>query len=178
MNDPGRADAVATLEIGQARLAALLTTLSDEQLSRPATIGGGDWSAKDLIGHIATWEEMALEALEAWRDGTTPWFDQEPYVGPGSTDRINAATIERKAGLSLQQIRTSAEQTHRQLMSSIQALTDEEWSSKIVWREEEITLAGRLGSLTAAVDGPFRHAFDHIPDLEVYVASLPIGRNP
>ena len=178
MSNPSRADAVAILEAGRARLDALLTSLSDEQLSRPATIGGGDWSAKDLIGHVATWEEMALEALKGWREGTTPWFDQEPYVGPGSTDRINAATIERKSSLSLRQIRMSAEQTHRQLVSSIQALTDEEWSSKMVWREEEITLAGRLGSLTAAVDGPFRHAFDHIPDLEVYVASLPIGRNP
>jgi len=172
VSEPSRADAVAILEVGQARLDALLNSLSDDELFRPATIGGGDWSAKDLIGHIATWEEMALEAVEAWRDGTTPWFDQEPYVGPGSTDRINAVTIARKEPLSLQQIRARAEQTHRRLVTSIHALTDEEWSSKVVWREEEITLAGRLGSLTAATDGPFRHVFDHIGDLEAYVASL------
>jgi hypothetical protein len=170
-----RAEALATLEEGQEKFDALLGRLSEKELNRPATIGGGDWSAKDLIGHIATWEELALEALAAWRGGTTPWFDQAPYVGPNSTDRINAATIERKADLSLQQIRSSAEETHRRLRSSIEALSDDEWGSTIEWREETTTLAGRLGGLTAATDGPFRHAFDHIPDLEAYATSAQPG---
>jgi hypothetical protein len=175
MADPTRQEALATLRDGQARIDELLRGLSLEELTRPATIGGGDWSAKDLIGHIATWEELALEALAAWRGGTTPWFDQAPYVGPNSTDRINAATIERKVDLSLQQIRSSAEETHRRLLSSIEALSDDEWGSTIEWREETTTLAGRLGGLTAATDGPFRHAFDHIPDLEAYATSAQPG---
>src|SRR5262249_35081783 len=29
-------------------------------------IGGGEWSAKDLLGHLETWEELALDAVEHW----------------------------------------------------------------------------------------------------------------
>jgi hypothetical protein len=173
---PTRGEALATLRDGKARIDELLDGLSEEELTRPATIGGGEWSAKDLMGHIATWEEMALEAFSAWRNGTTPWFDQEPYVGSGSTDGINAVTIKHKAGQSIHEIRARAEETHHRLVSSIQSLTDDEWGSKIVWRKEEIDLAGRLGGLTSATDGAFRHAFDHIPDLEAYAASLRAGR--
>ena len=56
MADLSRDEAVAELEDGQRRIDQLLQGLSEEDLIRPATIGGGDWSAKDLIGHVATWE--------------------------------------------------------------------------------------------------------------------------
>jgi hypothetical protein len=64
-----REQAIQTLEDGQRRLDALFGQLAEEQLVRPATIGGGDWSAKDLLGHIARWNEIAIEARDAWRRG-------------------------------------------------------------------------------------------------------------
>ena len=37
--------------------------LSEAQISQPGVIG--EWSVKDIIGHVTTWEEEALKALSA-----------------------------------------------------------------------------------------------------------------
>jgi hypothetical protein len=57
---PTHAQAAATLEEGNAALAALFGHLSPAEMTRPATIGGGEWSAKDLLAHVAFWEELLL----------------------------------------------------------------------------------------------------------------------
>ena len=36
-----------------------LRALSDEAMSRPGVVG--EWSGKDLLGHIATWEDEAIK---------------------------------------------------------------------------------------------------------------------
>ena len=60
MPTPPRAEALATLEAGQDELDALFGQLTDTELSQPGTVGRSDWAAKDLLGHIAFWEELAL----------------------------------------------------------------------------------------------------------------------
>jgi len=87
-----REEALATLEDGQAQVEVLVAQLSDEEAARPATMGGGDWSAKDLMGHIARWNEIAIEALGSWRKGERP--EIEDVWGDG-VDRLNAQNYER-----------------------------------------------------------------------------------
>lgn len=43
-----QAEAVVTLESDAARMHALMTAVPEPEFERPATIGGGDWSTKDL----------------------------------------------------------------------------------------------------------------------------------
>jgi hypothetical protein len=165
---PTRADALATLEEGQARLDDLLGRLSEEELTRPATIGGGDWSAKDLIGHIAFWEEVALRVLDSWRR-EMPLNLAEAFA-PGGTDGMNAWNQERKARWSLQRVQRDATKTHRRLLREMGRLSDEEWRSlvpSVTGRRSR--LGTRLGGVLGAPKRPFGHAFAHIPDLEAYV---------
>jgi hypothetical protein len=167
---PSRAEALATIEDGQARLDELLGVLSEENLIRPATIGGGDWSAKDLVGHIALWEEVAEAVLDAWRRGAA--LDLAVAFAPGGTDGMNAWNQERKARWSLQRVQRDAQETHRKLMSELKKLTDEEWRSSMpVTASRRVRLGTRLGGVLGATKRPFGHAFAHIPDLEAYVAS-------
>ena len=65
-------EAIAKLRQGQAELDSLLARLSEAELTRTATIGGGEWSAKDLLGHIAFWEELASGFAGDWRAGRHP----------------------------------------------------------------------------------------------------------
>ena len=166
-----RADAFATLEEGQARLDDLLGRLSDKELARPATIGGGDWSAKDLLGHIAFWEEVALTVLDSWRR-ERPLNLAEAFA-PGGTDGMNAWNQERKGRWSLQRVQRDAEKTHRTLMTQMQRLSDEEWRSVVpTTAAQRSRLVTRLGGVLGAPRRPFGHAFAHIPDLEAYVRAL------
>ena len=72
MTGLARAEAVTLLEEGHKALQAVFARLSADEMTRPATIGTGAWSAKDLLGHIAFWEELATETVAAWRAGRRP----------------------------------------------------------------------------------------------------------
>ena len=166
MDSPSRGEAIATLQEGQSELDRLLANLSDAELTERATIGGGDWSAKDLIGHMAHWEELALEAIVAARAA-------EPYPVQRSADEENAQDIERKALLSLDEVRSSAVRTHQMLLEELEAMTDDEWRSKPMFGEKR---EGRLGILLGGILGapkrPFGHAFAHLDDVKAYADSL------
>ena len=165
------AEALATLEEGQAKLDALLGRLSEKELNRPATIGGGDWSARDLIGHIAFWEEVALAVLDAWRRGAT--LNLAKAFAPGGTDGMNAWNQERKARWSLQRVQRDAQKTHGTLLKEMERLSEEEWRSLVSsGTARRSRLGTRLGSVLGAPKRPFGHAFAHIPDLEAFVASV------
>jgi hypothetical protein len=176
---PTREEAIRTLRDGHDQLDSLAQALTDEDLTRPATMGGGEWSAKDILGHIATWEEVALRTLEEFRRGETPWIerDEGPFAAPatGRVDAFNARTVAEKQRRPLEQVRREAAGTHRGLVEAIRALTDEEWTAKASYptpmnrRRRLVTL---LGSVLGAPQRPFGHAFAHLPDLEAYITSL------
>ncbi len=179
MARPTRDEAIATLQEGDARVGELVAGLSDEELERPATIGDGDWSAKDLIGHLATWEELALRTLEEFRAGVMPWMERPegPFSAPatGKVVVFNAREIERRREGPLARVVAEARSAHLELLASIGEMSDEEWNAKAFYetpRGNRRTLVTLLSSILGAPQRPFGHAFAHLPDLEAYVRSL------
>jgi hypothetical protein len=179
MSTASREGAITILEEGHARIRRLISGLAEEDLTRPRVIGDGDWSAKDLIGHIATWEELAFRTLAEWRKGEVPWVERDDglFSAPatGKVDAFNAKKIEETRSLRLAAVRTRAERTHRDLLAAIRAMSDEEWSAKATYptpNGRRRKLGTLLGSITAAPQRPFGHAFAHLPDLEKFVVSV------
>ena len=170
--EPTRDEALATLRDGDRRLAELLARLSAEDLGREATIGGGDWSAKDLIGHIAFWEEIALATIDPWLRGERPPIE-ETFTA-GDADALNAWNEERKRSWSLERVRSTSAETHRRLIAALDGMTQEEWRFPRAFPgdDEPSDLASELGAVLGAPGRPFGHAFAHIPDLDAYVAGL------
>jgi hypothetical protein len=168
---PTREEALATLAGGRSQMTKLLSELTEEQFTRGATIGGGAWSAKDLLGHVAFWEGIALETLDAWRRGEEPRIEQTFTVG--GVDALNAWNEKRKAAWSAEEVRSQAQDVHHRLVTEIEAMSDEEWRSKAPYAtERRRKLVTELGSVLGAPKQPFGHAFAHLPDLEAYVRSL------
>jgi hypothetical protein len=173
-----RPEALARLREGQAGMDELLAGLSETELTRPGTIGNGDWSAQDLIGHIATWESLALGSIRDFTSGRIPWPERPEGVfsapATGKVAALNARTIEEKRGLSLQEVVADARRTHAELLSAIESLSDEAWKGKAFYptpNHRRRTLAALLGAVLAANTGAFRHNLDHIPDLRAFVRS-------
>lgn len=166
MQDVARADALATLRDGDAQIQELLAGLTRDQLSAPATIGGGDWAAKDLVGHLAFWEELALSAIAAWRAGT-------PFDAVNDVDELNAGNQARKLDWPLDRVLEESRGTHELLLREIAGLSDDDWASPVASNlPRPESLGKRLGGLTGSADGMFRHAFAHVGDLRAYVVSL------
>jgi len=161
---PTRKQAIRTLEEGRARIEELLDRLPRSAMTTPG-LGGGTWSPKDLIGHLASWEEYALDALAAWeRDEPAPIDD---LLRTLSTTRINDQAVARMAGLSLARVRREADRTHEELLSAIRGISDARWGSPATSRGRR-ALGARLGSLLTGA-GPFGHDAAHVRSLASFV---------
>ena len=167
-----REEAVRTLQEGHTAIYDRLAKLSEEDLRRPGTIG--EWSAGDLIGHLAFWEELALQAISAWQQSQMP--KAEEFFRERSVDEANAEDVARKRERSLEEVRRAADETHRELLSGLAALSNEEWRSDPPYETDAPKQLGeRLGGITGAPKKPFGHAFAHLDDLDVYLSSLAQG---
>ena len=168
MSTPDRDEAIAILTAGHLALAALFDRLDDTTVARPATIGGGDWSAKDLLGHIAFWEELAIESLAAWREGRKPPRDADNWPG---IDTANARNQKRTTRESVGEVRQRADLAKSNVMAALESMSAEEWTAAPFYPgAREPTLGDLLGGVLGGSQGPFKHIEDHLPDLERYVA--------
>ena len=166
-----QAEAVATLDEGQARLDALLSRLEDAEVEEPATIGGGDWSARDLLAHIAFWEELALEAAAEWRAGRVPSI--EAVFREKRVDTLNADNQQRSRDLTLAGVRERVAAAHLALRSLVSDMSASEWTARAIYQtERRQSLGMMLGAITGAPRRGFGHAFAHLPDLEAYATAL------
>jgi len=170
-----RDQATDLLEDGHRKLTVLFDQLNETAFVRPATIGGGDWSAKDLMGHIAFWEEIALATLDSSRRGEALRLDQA--FASGGIDELNAWNHSRKARWSADRVRRESEETHRRLIDEIERLSSKSWNELVpMANEKRIRLGTRLGQVLSGPKQRFGHAFAHLPDLEAYVKGSGRGR--
>jgi len=75
-----------------------------------------DWSVRDIIAHVTTWEEEALKHLPIILDGRRPPLYSVAY---GGIDAFNALMTKQKAGLSLAEVYRQQEEIHRQVVGAI-----------------------------------------------------------
>jgi hypothetical protein len=168
---PTRKQAIRTLEEGRARIEELLDRLPKAAMTTRG-LGGGTWSPKDLIGHLASWEEQALDALAAWdRDERAP-IDELQYTL--STSSINDQAVVRKATWSLAKVRREADLTHEELLGAIRTMSDARWNRPATSRGRK-PLGARLGSLLVG-RGPFGHDAAHLKSLEAFVRTRAASR--
>lgn len=164
---PSRAEAVNVLEEGRARIETLLDRVPRSAMAEPA-VGGGTWSPKDLIGHLASWEEYALDALVAWERNERAPIDELQFAL--STSRINDQAVARKAPWSLAKVRRDADRTHSELLSAIRGMSDRRWSGPVTSRGRK-PLGARLGAILVGSSGSlFAHDVAHVKSLETFVA--------
>ena len=163
-----REEAVRLLEEQHAELASLLAELDDDAFSRRGTIGGGEWSAKDLAAHMGVWEEFAIETIRAFALGERP-SDEDRFTGPGAGDRVNAEGVRRFLEAPADDVRSRFDDLHRRVVASIEATSDETWTSAYPYYPDDDTLGERIGSLLGSDDGRFTHASAHLSDLRAYV---------
>ena len=103
--------------------------LSDAQLVKPGVTG--DWSVRDILAHVTTWEEEALTHLPLILEGGTPPRYSVKY---GGIDAFNARMTEQKARLSLSAVRRQLDGTHRRLIDFIQRAPEDQLSRETRFR--------------------------------------------
>jgi hypothetical protein len=94
--------------------------LSESQLAEAGVTG--DWSVKDSLAHVTTWEAEALKYLPLILAGGRPPRYSTLY---GGIDAFNAQISEQKRGLSLAEVRAHLDETHRRLRDFVLSAPDE-----------------------------------------------------
>lgn len=163
-----RQEAMEILERGHGRVRRLLKQIPPHWMARPG-IGSGDWTPKDLIGHLCSWEEHALDALAAWDRGERAPIDLEIYQR--SIGAINADGVRRRSRHTLARVLRDWDNVHGALIRAIRTMTDARWENPATPRGRK-SLGHRMGQLLVG-PGPFEHAIAHLSDLDSFVASIP-----
>jgi hypothetical protein len=103
--------------------------LSDAQLTEPGVVG--DWSVKDILAHVTWWEEEALKHLPLIiKEGRPPRYSTQ-Y---GGIDAFNALMMEQKRDLSLADVLHQQDEIHRQLITYIQSVPEEQFTRETRFR--------------------------------------------
>jgi hypothetical protein len=89
--------------------------LADDQLVEPGVVE--DWSVKDILAHVTTWEEEALEHLPLIIAGGTP----PRYAQQGGIDAFNARATAAARRRSLAEVLRQREETHARLVDFIRS---------------------------------------------------------
>src|SRR5215472_18475202 len=102
--------------------------LSDSQLMEPGVIE--DWSVKDILAHVSTWEEEALKYLPLILTGGRP----PRYIQFGGIDAFNAQRAEQKRDLALSEVLRQLEEMHRLLLDFLQSVPEEHFTRETRFR--------------------------------------------
>lgn len=104
-------------------LKASYAGLSDAQLSEPGVTG--DWSVRDILAHVTTWEEEALKYLPLIIDGGRPPRYSVTY---GGIDAFNAKMTAQARSLPLSEVQRLLDETHARLVDYVRSAPDEQFT--------------------------------------------------
>jgi hypothetical protein len=117
------------VDLGWAALEAAQAGLSEAQLTAPGA--AGDWSVKDILAHVTTWEAEALKYLPLILAGGRPPRYSTQY---GGIDAFNAQITAQKRELSATEIQAQRADTHRRLLDYLQSVPEEPFAQETPFR--------------------------------------------
>ncbi|MBT3390427.1 MAG: ClbS/DfsB family four-helix bundle protein [Chloroflexi bacterium] len=120
-NPPSKKELLETIQQHWNELNELLAELSEEQMLDPTV--QDNWSIKDILAHIATWEELATDRLTAGLSGTPA-----NYPIMKSWDDINAYNTERyivNQNRPLEKVLEEIHRIHEEYIAQIEKLDDD-----------------------------------------------------
>ncbi len=151
-----RDEAILKLRAARRDLFDALAGVSDEELIRPNAVA--KWSIRDLLGHIAAWDEESLRIIQAFSMQATPLYS---YSISDRNDFAtwNAEQVQLRQGRTLEQIRLEMENARRDLIQVIEGLTDQ------VLIRPKVTPWGKMKTGLEVLHDTAEHDLEHARDI-------------
>ena len=99
-------------------LEGLLAQVVPERMEEAGVVES--WSMKDLIGHITTWEDKAVDRIRKY----LPDRDLEMLKWP-DVDAFNERTVASKKAVPLAELRSALGRTHQEMVRIFSGLDEE-----------------------------------------------------
>ena len=113
---------ISRLQVERKRLEQNMALHYPKDMLQPGVVG--EWSIKDVLAHLADWEEHFPVWVEASRQGVKP--DPEPGLTWKQLDLLNQRIYERHCHQTLDEVMAYFHSIHEQFMRFVGNLTDEE----------------------------------------------------
>lgn len=149
-----------TIQTEYAELESLIAHLSEKQLCTAP--GEGEWSIKDIMAHIAVWEQICARWLEECIRGVTPQPSERNEAG------VNDRIFRENRNRSLAEVQELFHAAHQQFLYQVNQLTQ-------TLSEEEINASHRFAwtehwpgaSILAVIaDNSYEHYHDHVQQIQ------------
>ncbi len=129
---PGsKTELLERMRAGREEWDALLAQIPESVRTEPALTGG--WSVKDLIAHVAAYENWTAAQIRAANEGRAPTnrelygVDEMPDDPEGwDLDRQNAAIYARYKEMPLAEVMTFSSQAFADLITAVEAVSDQD----------------------------------------------------
>ncbi len=122
-----KSELIRTIRDAHERMAAAIQQLPDERLLEPAM---DDWTGKDLVAHMAWWQDHSALVIERLRAGREPDDRTDPA---NDTDAINERTHREHLDDPPQLTRRAFDQSFARLLAALEPCTDEELFAADRW---------------------------------------------
>jgi hypothetical protein len=136
--------------------AALAGTPADQLTKRPIIEW---WTAKDLLGHVTLWEQVALKHIREYTQAGVP----KPLgiTGDDDVDRYNKRGVAMRRDLSFETIRAELDATWRELVAAIESLSDADLVKPLPAPWSDGATLERLIAVNS-----YQHVPEHIEQIE------------
>jgi uncharacterized protein (TIGR03083 family) len=136
---------------------AAFAGLTSEQLTTPGVMG--EWSVKDILGHVAMWESRLVTILYSVEHGVAP----KMLHGQAEVDKVNAESYTEQRERPLDRVLADFHAVHVQLLKRLDTLKKRDLSDsrRFEWMEGE-----PLEKLVAG--DTFEHYAEHRSAIEAW----------
>lgn len=139
--------------------------------SEPVT---GDWTIKDLLGHIVSWNEEFRDSIEMILRGEHPGYDHV-ISGHDNFSGWNHRQITAKRSYPLSRILAEVERDHQEALALIERLQADDYRKRGVtpWMDAAQKRPAELikddtDSVETLVSYHWRHMHQHIREIEAW----------
>jgi len=144
----------------RAALEAALAGLTPEQMTAPGVMG--EWSVKDILGHIAMWESRLVTTLYAIERDVAPKQPRSSEV-----DKINAQSYADQRERPLARVLSDFHAVYVQLLKRLDAVKERDLNDPKRFNWTEGTPLEKL-----VAGDTFEHYAQHRPAIEAWRARL------
>jgi hypothetical protein len=146
---------LARIAAGHEEFEAALVRIPEEQMQTPILHDG--WSVKDVLGHLAFWQDLLVSRFTALRAGQTP----DPVT---DIDALNARALNDFRHLSLEEVREREQDAYQQILEMIENATEDE-----LFDPNHFTWTNNNPFQVWIPGDTWEHYEEHLPELRAWL---------
>jgi uncharacterized damage-inducible protein DinB len=160
---------LSILRSERANWEALIAEVDVSRMTQPGV--AGEWSLKDVLAHVAVYEEWIGSVVEELMRGETKTLDSgEPE--DVDTEKRNAHFFRENQHRSLPEVRTFSQQAFQHLLTVVQSLPEEDLSGAsprfkpllpVYWPDVPLW--------KAIASNSYEHYHQHIPAIRAWMSN-------